>query len=145
MIHNLITFANNISKLTTPLELSPYLQMPIISNQLLTPILILHMYMPTHDEDIHVIPLIQQNITQMLNTYSNHFPLLTIDINRTIFLVEHQTRQTTSTPSRKDIDLKNIPVNSISYQSPTQHTPAHSSCTFGQKLKTIKQHDSLHW
>lgn len=94
----------------------------IFSNQPLTLIVIVHMYMRTHDKNIYLKPLIEQSITQMLNTYSIHFPLLTMDISLKTFLVGYQTQPTaTTTTSRENIDSKDYMLNLISYQSPTQH------------------------
>jgi hypothetical protein len=67
----LLTFINkkyaypgNITKIPIPAVISPYLQVIEIKNQPLQSWLIIHIYMPSHEEDIRSIPIIQQNITQ---------------------------------------------------------------------------------
>ena len=102
MIHK----SSNIIKLTTPLGLTPYLQMLTITSQPLNSILILQVYMPTHDEDLHLMPLIQPTIESALNKHPTHLLLLTRDFIRGIFLTSKQCYNTTSTPSREDLKWK---------------------------------------
>jgi hypothetical protein len=45
-------FSRNITKITTPLEVTLYLQIITIANKSLTSIVIIHLYMPTHKENI---------------------------------------------------------------------------------------------
>ena len=51
MIHKSIAFSDNITKITTLIELFSYLQIITIANKLLTPIVTIHLYMPTHEGD----------------------------------------------------------------------------------------------
>ena len=56
LIHNRYAFPGNITKIPIPANISPYLQLIRINNQPLQPWLIMHMYMPTHIEDLQLIP-----------------------------------------------------------------------------------------
>ena len=44
--------------MATPLELTPYLQILPIANKPLTPNNLVHMYMPSHEANLHLIPFI---------------------------------------------------------------------------------------
>ena len=67
----------NIVKVPTTSTISPYLQIIIIKNKSLTPITILNIYMPSHLEDIHPIPEIQDQIHKITLQHSNHIIILT--------------------------------------------------------------------
>ena len=64
MIPISIYINENIVKVPTPNTISPYLQIIIIKNKPLTLITILNIYMPSHLEDIYLIPEIQDQIHQ---------------------------------------------------------------------------------
>jgi hypothetical protein len=65
-------YPGNITKIPTPTNISPYLQIIKIANQPQQTWLLMNMYMPTHTEDIRYIPIIKQNITQQMATHPNH-------------------------------------------------------------------------
>jgi hypothetical protein len=72
LIHNKYAFPGNITKLPTPSNISPYLQIIKINNHPLTPWLILHMYMPTHLEDAYLLPHLKNEIINQITTHPNH-------------------------------------------------------------------------
>lgn len=63
LIYKSITFYGSIIKMTTLIELTLYLQ---ITNTPLTPIVIIQLYVPTHQEDIHITLEIQQTIKEVI-------------------------------------------------------------------------------
>jgi hypothetical protein len=67
MIHTKYTYPNNILKIPTNPDISPYLQILKLKNPPLTPILILYLYMPSHPEDTQLIPSILQTLTHTIN------------------------------------------------------------------------------
>jgi exonuclease III len=73
-IHNKYAYPNNITKIPTNLAFSPYLQIIKLQNSPLNSILLLHLYMPSHHNDLYLIPSIMQTITQQ-NTHhpKDHF------------------------------------------------------------------------
>ena len=71
-IHAKYAFPGNVTKIPTPTNISPYLQIIKINNHPLIPWLIIHMYMPTHLEDTHLIPHLMNEITNQINTHPNH-------------------------------------------------------------------------
>ena len=87
IIHSKYTYPNNIHKLATPPETSPYLQQFQIHNHLLGSLIIINLYMPTHDDDIHLIPSIQNTIIQTLHKYFITNVLMCGDFNRDIALI----------------------------------------------------------
>jgi hypothetical protein len=72
LIHNKYAFFGNVTKIPTPTNISPYLQIIKINNHPLLPWLIIHMYMPTHGEDTHLIPFLKTTITNQIATHPNH-------------------------------------------------------------------------
>ena len=74
LIHNRYTFPGNITKIPIPINISPYLQLIRINNQPLQPWLIMHMYMPTHIEDLQLIPNIKTTITHPITVHPDHGP-----------------------------------------------------------------------
>jgi hypothetical protein len=84
--------------------MSPYLQIIEINNQPLQPWLIIHIYMPSHEEDIRLIPIIHQNITQQTINHPNHTQIVCRDFNRDIALIERQNEYTTTPPQVEDIE-----------------------------------------
>ena len=57
-----------------------------MDNKPLTPILLLNMYMPTHPQDIQLIPEIQNQILKLITQHTNHITILAGDFNRDILL-----------------------------------------------------------
>ena len=132
LIHNKYAFPGNITKIPTPSNISPYLQIIRINNQPLLPWLIIHMYMPTHLEDIHLIPNIQTTITNQITSHPNHIYNLWGDFNRDIALIGRQNDNLYTPPQVDDtqwktfttsLNLEYIPTNtSFSRQGGNNYT-----------------------
>ena len=73
MIHKSITISGNITKIITPIELTPHPQITM-ANKPLTPIVLIHLNMPTHKEGIHMIHDIQQTLNTLPNTHKGLQP-----------------------------------------------------------------------
>ena len=111
LINQKYAYPGNITKIPTPAEISPYLQIIEINNQPLQPWLIIHMYMPSHEEDIRSIPIIQQNITQQITNHPNHIHILCGDFNRDIALIGRQNEYNTTPPQAEDIEWRTFTNN----------------------------------
>ena len=77
--------------------------------------------MPSHEEDIRYIPIIQQSITQPTTNHPNHIHIICGDFNRDIALIGRQNEYITTPPQAEDIEwntfmnnlqLTYIPTNS---------------------------------
>ena len=101
-IHTKYAYPNNIKKIPTDPSYFPYLQILSIQNSLLTPILLLHLYMPSHYNDIHLIPNIMQAITQHITSYFNDHIILCGDFNRDIALIGHTENLNVHPPQQSD-------------------------------------------
>ena len=108
LIHNKYAFPGNVVKIPTPANISPYLQIIKINNQPLIPWLIIHMYMPTHLEDTHLIPALKTTITNQINAHPNHMHILCGDFNRDIALTGRQNNYNNTPPQEEDIQWKNF-------------------------------------
>ena len=100
-------------KNTSPVNISPYLQIIHVKNHPLQPWLIIHLYMPFHIEDTRLIPVIQQTIRIQIDAYPNHTYILCGDFNRDIVLIGRQNEQRFTPPQEEDI-LWNIYAESLS-------------------------------
>jgi hypothetical protein len=89
LIHKNYAYPNNIIKIPTTLDITPYLQILKLNNSPLTPIVILHLYIPSHLEDLHLIPIIMQTITSQRTRHPNNHIILCRDFNRDIALIGH--------------------------------------------------------
>ena len=98
LIHNKYSFPGDITKIPTPANISPYLQIIKINNHPLTPRLIIHMYMPTHLEDICLIPHLKTEITNQITLHPNHTYAVCGDFNRDIALRGRQNNLTNTPP-----------------------------------------------
>ena len=92
----------NIVKVPTTSTISPYLQIIIIKNKPLTPITILNIYMPSHLEDIHLIPEIQDQIHKITLQHPNHITIQAGDFNRDILLQGRTSNSITTPPNMED-------------------------------------------
>ena len=109
LIHKHYAFLGNIIKIPTPVNISPYLQIIKINNHPLSPWIIIHIYMPTHLEDIHLIPHLKNEIANQINTHPNHIYVLSGDFNRDIALKGRQNNNTnTPPPQEEDYQWKNF-------------------------------------
>ena len=69
LINTKYTYPNNISKIPTNPDISPYLQLLKLNNPPLIPIIILNICMPLDPEDTQLIPSILLTITQQTTHY----------------------------------------------------------------------------
>jgi hypothetical protein len=106
LIHKKYAFLGNIIKIPTPANISPYLQIIKINNHPLTPWLIIHMYMPTHLEDIHLIPHLKNEITNQITINPNHIYTLCGDFNRDIALRGRQNNNINTLPTRRRLPME---------------------------------------
>ena len=98
MIPKNIHSNDNITKIPTPITISPYLQVIKIQNKPITPILLINMYMPTHPQDLHLIQEIQNHIQAIVQNHSTHHIILGGDFNRDILLKGRSSNGITSPP-----------------------------------------------
>ena len=87
LINQKYAFPGNITKIPSPANISPHLQIIHIKNYPLQPWVIIHLYMPSHIEDIRLIPTIQKTIKRLIDTHPNHTYILCGDFNRDIALI----------------------------------------------------------
>jgi len=122
LINKKYSYPGNITKIPTPSAISPYLQIIEINNQPLIPWLIINIYMPSHEEDLRLIPIIQQTLTQQTTNHPNHTHILCGDFNRDIALIGRQNGYNTTPPQTEDIEWRTfmnnlqftyIPTNSL--------------------------------
>ena len=120
LIHKTHAFPSNLSKIPTPADISPFLQITRIANQPLQPWLLINLYMPSHEENIPLIPTIQNTITNQINLHPNHTYILCGDFNKDIALIGRQNDQQITPPQTEDhlwrtfttgLDLSYIPTN----------------------------------
>ena len=103
LINQKYTFPRNITKIPSPVNISPYLQIIHVKNHPLQPWLIIHLYMPHHIEDTRLIPTIQQTIRIQIDAHPNHTYILCGDFNRDIALIGRQNEQRFTPPQEEDI------------------------------------------
>ena len=122
LIHNKYAFPGNVTKIPTPANISRYLQIIKIHNHPLLPWLIIHMYMPTHLDDVHLIPRLKTTITNQINAHPNHTHILCGDFNGDIALTGRQNNNNHTPLQEEDTQWKNftttlnleyIPTNTI--------------------------------
>ena len=100
LIHNKYAFPGNITKIPTPANISPYLQIIRINNQLLQPWLIIHLYMPIHREDTQLILHIKTTIANQITVHPDHTYTLCGDFNRDIALIGRQDDNLNTPPQK---------------------------------------------
>lgn len=84
LIHKNYSFPGNIQKISTPNTISPYIQIIEIQNKPLKPIIIIiNIYMPSHQEDIALISIIKNEISHITTTYHTHMIILLGDSMQT--------------------------------------------------------------
>ena len=108
LIHNKYAFPGNVIKIPTPANISPYLQIIKINNHPLLPWLIIHMYMPTHLEDTHLISYLKTTISNQITVHPNHTHILCGDFNRDIALIGRQNNNNNTPPQVEDLQRKNF-------------------------------------
>ena len=114
----------NITKIPSPSNISPYLQAIEIKNNPITPILLINMYMPTHPQDLHLLQDIQNHIQTLVRTHSTSHTILAGDFNRDILLQGRSSNGITSLPNTNDYEwarfTQNIGLHII--HNPTSYT-----------------------
>lgn len=61
------------------------------------------MYMPSHEEDIRLIPYIMHTINTQINAHPNHIHTLCGDFNRDIALIGRQNEHGITPPTRRGL------------------------------------------
>ena len=113
LINQKYEFLKNITKIPSPVDISSYLQIIHIKNHPLQPWLTLHLYMPSHIEDIRLIPIIQQTIRIQIDSHPNHIHILCGDFNKDIALIGCQNKTKIYPLTRRRSKLENIHGKSI--------------------------------
>jgi hypothetical protein len=81
LINNKYAYPNNITKILTNPNILPYLQIIKLTKSPFTTILILHLYMPSHHDNLQFIPDILQSITHQISKHQNDNIILCGDFN----------------------------------------------------------------
>jgi hypothetical protein len=132
LVHQEYAFPGNITKIPTTEDISPYLQIIKITNQPLASYFLIHLYMPTHIDDITHFPIIQTTIFNHIHNNPQSNIILLGNFNRDIALIGMQNGPTNIAPIQHDLDwkqftnslhLKYIPTNTnYSYQGGYNYT-----------------------
>ena len=139
LINQKYAFPGNITKIPSLANISPYLQIIHINNHPIQPWLIIHLYMPSHNEDLRLIPIIQQTIKIQIDAHPNHTYILCGDFNRDIALIGRQNEQRLTPPQEEDLAwniyveslfLTYIPTNT-NYSRQGGHNYTHTSLIDG--------------
>jgi hypothetical protein len=102
LIHNKHAFPDNLSKIPTPANILPFLQIIRIANQSLQPWLLINIYTPSHEEDLPLIPIIQMTIIEQINAHPNDAYVICGDFNCDIALRGRQNDQQITPSQDKD-------------------------------------------
>jgi hypothetical protein len=105
LIHQQYAFPGNITKIPTTTNISPYLQIIKITNHPLPAFFLIHLYMPIHNEDVNLIPIILDTIFNHI--HNNHISniILCGDFKRDIALTPKGLRE----PKRPFLILGRLP------------------------------------
>jgi exonuclease III len=132
LIHQQYAFPGNINKIPTTTNISPYLQIIKITNHPLPTFFPMHIYMPTHTEDITLILIILNTIFNHIHNNPQSNIILCGDFNRDIALIGKQHGTTKSNPTQQDLEwrqftnslhLQYIPIDTnYSYQGGNNYT-----------------------
>jgi hypothetical protein len=115
LIHQHYAFPGNITKIPTTKDIFPYLQIIKITNHPLTPYFLIHLYMPTHTDDITFIPIIQTAIFNHIHNNPISNIILLGDFNRDIALIGKQHGTTKTAPTQQDLEWQQF-MNSLHLQ-----------------------------
>ena len=145
LIHQHYAFLGNITKIPLTTDISPYLQIINIKNHPLPTYFLIHLYMPTHIEDINLIPIIQITIFNHIHNNPLSNIIMLGDFNRDIALISRQNGTTRTAPTQQDLDWKHftnslhlqyIPTNTnYSYQGGKNYTSTSLIDSFYTKLQ----------
>jgi exonuclease III len=106
LIHQQYAFPGNITKIPTTNNISPYLQIIKIVNHPLPTYHLIHLYVPTHIEDIIHIPTIQTTIFNHIHNNPQSNIILFGDFNRDIAFIGRQNGVTNTAPTQQDLEWK---------------------------------------
>jgi hypothetical protein len=115
LIHQNYAFPGNIIKTPLTANISPYLQIIKITNHPLVTYFLIHLYMPTHIEDINLIPIIQTTIFNHIHNNPLNNIIMLGDFNKDIALIGRQHNTTRLAPTQQDLDWKQF-TNSLYLQ-----------------------------
>jgi hypothetical protein len=115
LIHQNYAFPGNIVKTPLTANISPYLQIIKITNHPLVTYFLIHLYMPTHIEDINLIPIIQTIIFNHIHNNPLSNIIMLGNFNRDIALIGRQLNTTRTAPTQQDLDWKQF-TNSLYLQ-----------------------------
>jgi exonuclease III len=104
LIHQEYAFPSNVTKIPTTKDISPYLQIIKIVNQPLSTYFLIHLYMPTHINDVIHIPTIQMTIFNHIHNNPQSNIILLGDFNRDIALIGRQNGAINIAPTQQDLD-----------------------------------------
>jgi hypothetical protein len=152
LIHTSYSFPQNVTKIPTPAIISLYLQIINIQNVTLKPWLIINMYMSSHEEDLSLLPEIQNTIRHHITLNNNHNIILLGDFNKDIALIDRQHNGIHIPPSETDfqwrtftntLQLSYIPTNSqYSRQGGENYTQTSLIDGFYLKLEQLNRYHS---
>lgn len=100
MVRESVYSKEHIQKISTPLNLAPYLQIIQILNKSLKPITLIYLYMPTHKDNLHLIDDIQTHIQATTKKFDTNTILLNGDFIIDILLrgiIQHGNTFSTTT------------------------------------------------
>jgi hypothetical protein len=125
MIHQQYAFSGNITKIPTTDDISPYLQLIKIVNQPLPTYFLIHLYMPSHIDDIIHIPIIQTIIFNHIHNNPQSNIILFGNFNRDIALIGKQNGTANIAPTQQDLDWRQF-TNSLHLNTSQQTQTTHS-------------------
>ena len=106
LTHQNYAFSCNITKTSLTTNISPYLQIIKITNTPLPSYFLIHLYMPTHINEITLISIIQTIIFNYIHNNPLSNIILLEDFNRDIALIGRQHGSTRIVPTQQDLDWK---------------------------------------
>jgi hypothetical protein len=90
LIHQQYAFPVNVTKIPNTTNISPYLQIIKITNHPLSTYFLINLFMPTHIDDITLIPTIQTTIFNHIHNNLQSNIILLRDFNRDVALIGKQ-------------------------------------------------------
>ena len=102
LIHNKHNYPTNIIKTEIEPNLIPYLHLMKTNNHPLIKIIIISLYMPSYQNNLHLIFNILENITTTTNRNQNHIIILGGDFNRDAALVGRINKYIYTPPNEND-------------------------------------------
>jgi hypothetical protein len=113
------TFPGNITKIPTTANISTYLQIIKLTNHPLSTYFLIHLYMPTHNDDINLISIIQTIIFNHAHNSPISNIILLGDFNRDIALIGKQHGTINSAPTQQDLEWNQFTNSLHPYYIPT--------------------------